>query len=135
MRREMILAGLLLATAAQAQDLGKAKLGDAAVPGPTVTPGQGNLPPGFYPKSPCIKPDKSGLGAAPTRTDPRDPAGQGRHEGAPTTGAGYNDRVAAYNAKANAFNDCMKIYVDKAQNDVRAIQDMVHAAVADANAH
>ena len=37
MRREMILAALLLATAAQAQDLGKAKLGDA-VGTESVTP-------------------------------------------------------------------------------------------------
>lgn len=134
MRREMILAVLLTLTAARAQEPGKAKLGDAATASTAVAPGEGNLPPGFYPKSPCVKPDKSGLGAVPTRVDPRDPAGQTRHENSPGAGGGYNDRVASYNARATAFNACMKVYVDKAQNDIKAIEDTVHAAVADANA-
>jgi hypothetical protein len=48
---------------------------------------------------------------------------------------GYNAKVKAFNQKAVSFNACMKIHVDRARNDVKTIQDTVHAAVANANLH
>jgi hypothetical protein len=46
----------------------------------------------------------------------------------------YNAKVKVFNRNAVIFNACMKTYVERSQNDLRAIQDTVHAAVADANA-
>jgi hypothetical protein len=129
MRRQMILAALLMGAVAQAQEassLGKSKLGDAVGTEQTVTTpvtaGEGNMPAGFYPKSPCEKPDKKAMGSPPEATN--QPAMQA-----------YNAKVKTFNQKAVAFNDCMKTYVAKAQNDIKTIQDTVHDAVADANAH
>jgi hypothetical protein len=48
---------------------------------------------------------------------------------------GYNAKVKAFNQKAVSFNACMKTHVDRARNDVKAIQDTIHAAVANANLH
>jgi hypothetical protein len=45
----------------------------------------------------------------------------------------YNYKVKVFNDKAAAFNACMKAYVDNAQNDINAVQAIVHAAVADTN--
>jgi hypothetical protein len=80
----------------------------------------GNLPPDFYPSPKCEKPDAKAVGGAPGVQD--QPAM-----------LAYNLKVRSYNKKAQAFNACMKDYVDRAQNDINVIQAIVHAAVAEAN--
>ena len=80
-----------------------------------------NMPANFYPPSPCRKPEPAPKGA-PGVAD----------QAAMMT---YNLRVKNYNAQAAAFNDCIHAYMDRAQNDVAHIQEIVHAAVADANTH
>jgi len=79
-----------------------------------------NMPPDFYPHPACVKPDKSRL------VSPGNDADAMRI---------YNMRVKAFNDKAVAYNACLKTYIDNAQNDINAIQAIVHAAVADANTH
>jgi hypothetical protein len=81
----------------------------------------GNMAPDFYPRPTCVKPDRTGLGGAP---------------GVQNQDAmrAYNYKVKRFNENAAAFNGCIKTYIDKAQNDISAIQAIVHAAVADANA-
>jgi hypothetical protein len=126
----VILPASTLSISAMAQDLpqadlGKARMGSAIGTEDDLTvarlpAGQGNLPAGFYPQSPCAKPAAVGL--------PPEPSNQPAMEA-------YNEKVKAFNKKAVIFNACMKTYVDRAQNDVKAIQDTVHAAVADANLH
>jgi hypothetical protein len=86
----------------------------------TAAPGS-NMPPDFYPRPACVKPDKAGLNGAP---------GVQNQEAM----RAYNLRVKLFNDKAAAFNACITLYVGKAQNDINAIQAIVHAAVADANA-
>ncbi len=77
----------------------------------------GNLPPDFYPKSTCVKPDLAALGKPPRdATDNR-------------VAAIYNEKIAAYNRQAPAFNACLKDYAARAQNDVARI----NAAIRDAN--
>ena len=79
-----------------------------------------NMPPNFYPGPPCAKPDKAVL----------------RHPGNdPDAMRLYNQRVREFNRGAVVFNACIKHYVDNAQNDINAIQAIVHAAVQDANTH
>jgi hypothetical protein len=126
----LIVALLVLPGCAVAQppaDLGKARMGNAIgteddVTAAPVAVGEGNLPVGFYPKSPCAKPDKQGVGKPPEPSN--QPAMQA-----------YNAKVGAFNRNAVTFNACMKTYVARAQNDIKAIQDIVHAAVVDANPH
>jgi hypothetical protein len=77
-----------------------------------------NMPPDFYPHPKC-----EALGKAP-----------GHPVNDPDAMNTYNMKVRAFNQKANAFNLCMKVYVDNAQNDINAIQVMVRSAVAEANA-
>ena len=118
------IAGLILfATFAQAQppaDIGKQKLGEAMqAPASAVPAGAGNLPPDFYPKSPCIKPDAASIADKPR--DARDLKAV----------ADYNRRIQTYNQVAAAFNACITDYAARAQNDITRIQ----AAVRDANAH
>jgi hypothetical protein len=79
-----------------------------------------NLPPNFYPAPSCEKPDKKRVGGAPGVQDQN-------------AMRAYNYKVKVFNDRAAAFNACMKTYVDNAQNDINAIQAIVHAAVADAN--
>ncbi len=74
-----------------------------------------------YPGPPCTKPDKNSLPKSPGVGD----------QAAMTS---YNLRVRAFNEKAQAFNACMKVYTDNANADVRRIQEVVRAAVAEANA-
>jgi len=99
---------LAMTAAAQAQD--------AAIPAPvpeTVkTAATGNLPLGFYPRSPCKKPDGKFLERPPTTIDI--PA--------------YNKKVQAYNQAAHVFNACVTTYTAQAQHDMRAIRDAIHAA-------
>ena len=84
--------------------------------------GGSNMPPNFYPAPACEKPDKKRLGGAPGVQDQ-------------AAMRAYNFKVKAFNDKAAAFNACIKLYVDNAQNDINTIQTIVHAAVADANTH
>ena len=91
----------------------------AALAGPAAAQAQGsNMPPDFYPHPPCVKPDKGHLVQPGNDVDAR---------------RVYNVRVKAFNDKAVAFNACLKTYIDNAQNDINAIQAIVHGAVADAN--
>lgn len=80
-----------------------------------------NMPPNFYPAPSCEKPDKKRLGGAPGVQDQ-------------DAMRAYNFKVKAFNDKAASFNACIKLYTDNAQNDINAIQSIVHAAVAEANA-
>jgi hypothetical protein len=80
-----------------------------------------NMPANFYPAPSCEKPDKKALGSSPGVQDQ-------------DAMRSYNLRIKKFNDKAAAFNTCIKRYVDNAQNDINAIQTIVHAAVADANA-
>jgi hypothetical protein len=80
----------------------------------------GNLPPDFYPKPVCEKPDKAAIGGAPGVQDQQ-------------AMIAYNLKIRNFNKQAAVFNACMKDYTDKAQRDIDAIQTTVHAAVAAAN--
>lgn len=84
---------------------------------PPAAPGGSNMPPGFYPGPRCEKP-------APLPKPP---------DVSSDAMAAYNARVRSFNQRAGAFNACMKTYVDNAQADIQRIQDIVHAAVSDAN--
>jgi len=75
----------------------------------------GNLPADFYPRSPCVRPDQSALGAQPARTDIK-------------AMAAYNLKVAAFNQQAETFGPCLKAYQDKARHDIQAIQAAVQPA-------
>lgn len=77
-----------------------------------------NMPPDFYPHPTC----------EPTGKAPAKPGND------PDAMNVYNMKVRALNQKVIAFNLCMKVYVDNAQNDINAIQMMVRSAVAEANA-
>jgi len=77
----------------------------------------GNLPADFYPRSPCVRPDRTALGAQPAMTDI-------------TAMAGYNLKVAAYNQQAEAFGPCLKAYQDRARHDIQVIQEAVQPATA-----
>jgi hypothetical protein len=93
----------------------------------------GNMPTGFYPDSPCLQP-----------VAPESPAAARDRQAALKRGSvkslqnaateAYGLRVQKFNAQAAAFNVCIKSYVDNAQRDIQQIQNIVHAAVADANA-
>jgi hypothetical protein len=80
----------------------------------------GNLPPDFYPRPVCEKPDKTAIGSTPGVQDQQ-------------AMIAYNLKVRNFNKRAEAFNACMKDYTDKAQRDIDVIQAAVHTAVAAAN--
>lgn len=86
---------------------------------PVTAAAAGNLPPGFYPRSPCVKPDAQSIGRQPG--DRRD----GRAV------AAFNDQVRAYNKVAQTYNACVQDYAAKAQHDIQEIR----AAIAAANAN
>ena len=88
--------------------------GTAPPPPPAAN---GNMPPDFYPRSPCVKPDQATLGAQPAVTDRK-------------AMAVYNLKVTAFNQQAVTFNACLKTYQDNAQRDIAAIQAAAHAATA-----
>jgi hypothetical protein len=81
--------------------------------------GPGNLPPDFYPRSTCEKPDLSMIGRKPG--DARDVKAV----------EAYNKQVQAYNQSAPVFNACVQDYAAKARNDMERIR----AAIQDANTH
>lgn len=114
--RATIACLILFATFARAQDLVPPPVHLSDAP---AAMGAGNLPPDFYPKSPCIKPDAASLGDKPR--DARD----GKAIEA------YNQRIQAYNTVARTFNACVADYAARARNDVERIQ----SAIRDANAH
>jgi hypothetical protein len=102
---------LLMATAsARAQDI------PASVPASVTTATAGNLPSGFYPKSPCIKPDAQGLDRKPG--DARD----GRAV------AAFNEKVRAYNKTTQTYNACVQDYAARAQHDIQEIRAAIAAA-------
>lgn len=108
-----LIAFLLLAmtAAASAQDAAIS----AAAPTTVKTAATGNLPPDFYPRSSCKKPDGRFLKTQPTSIDI--PA--------------YNKKVQAYNHAAHVFNTCVTTYTAQAQRDMQRIRDAVNAANAD----
>jgi hypothetical protein len=108
MRRFLILLMAFVPAAASAQTPATA---DAAIRA-------GNLPSGFYVPSPCIKPDKKAVGTFPARE--------------PQQWAVYNRKVAKFNQAANAFNACLKTYLDNSQHDIERIVSTVNAEVAEA---
>ena len=116
--RQIVYGLILFSTVAHGQDLSPPAVNISSAPSATA-PGPGNLPPDFYPKSPCIKPDAASIGDKPR--DARD----GKAVDA------YNRRIQAYNAVAHTFNACVTDYAAKAHNDIERIQ----AAIRDANMH
>ena len=101
---------------------------------PFTPAGGGNMPAGFYPRSPCIQP-----------VPPENPAAARDRETALKRGsvkslpddpraAAYNLLVKTFNTQVITFNACIKTYMDNAQRDIQQIQSIVQAAVADANA-
>lgn len=112
MRIALILL-LTMAAAAQAQE--------AVTPAPVTagtvqTAAKGNLPAGFYPKSPCVKPDAQGLDRKPG--DARD----GRAV------AAFNEKVRAYNKTTETYNACVQDYAARAQHDIQEIRAAIAAA-------
>ncbi len=84
-----------------------------------LSTGGSNMAPDFYPKPKCEP-----TGPAPSMV--------GNDRDAREI---YNARVRGFNQKIAAFNLCMKLYVDNAQNDINTIQTVVRDAVNEANAH
>jgi len=86
---------------------------------PIVEPAAGgNLPAGFYPKSPCIKPGPPDFGPKPDQREIRKVEA-------------YNEKIRAYNKAMEAFNPCIQDYAARANHDIQEIR----AAVAAANAN
>ena len=77
----------------------------------------GNLPADFYPRSPCVKPDRESVGVQPVATDL-------------TAMRAYNLKVGMFNQRAAAFSVCLKAYQDRAQHDIQEIQAAVQPAPA-----
>jgi hypothetical protein len=77
----------------------------------------GNLPAGFYPKSPCVKPSAD-FGRQPDQRDGK-------------AVAAYNEKIRAYNKAMEGFNPCIQAYAARANHDIREIQAAVKAANAD----
>ena len=90
-----------------------------AAPAPSAMLAGSNMPPDFYPHPTCVKPTEKLV--APGNS--------------PDAMNSYNMRVREFNKRAAAYNTCLKTYIDKAQNDINAIQAIVHAAVLEANSH
>ena len=107
-----LIAFLLLAmtAAAQAQDAAI-----PTVPATVKTAATGNLPPDFYPRASCRKPDGKFLKRTPASRDIPE----------------YNKKVQAYNQAAHIFNTCVTTYTAQAQRDMQRIRDAVNAANAD----
>ena len=78
-----------------------------------LSTGGSNMGTDFYPKPGCEP-------AGPAPSSPGSDA-DGRTI--------YNAKVRSFNQKIAAFNLCMKLYVDNAQNDINTIQKIVHDSV------
>ncbi len=77
----------------------------------------GNLPADFYPRSPCIRPERTALGSQPAITEisaMRD----------------YNIKVAAFNLQVENFGTCLRAYQERARYDIQAIQVAVQPEAA-----
>ncbi len=88
-------------------------------PPPQPPVGAGNLPPDFYPHSPCVNPDRAAIGPQFAVTDLK-------------AMQAYNQRVASYNQQAEALGTCLKTYKDRARHDVEVIQAAVLPATVSA---
>lgn len=89
----------------------------AIAPGGTVQMATtGNLPAGFYPKSPCVKPDAQSIGRQPG--DRRD----GRAV------AAFNEKIRGYNKTTETYNVCVQDYAARAQHDIQEIRAAIAAA-------
>jgi hypothetical protein len=110
MRIALMLLFLMTTGAAQAQDI------PASVPATVTAAAAGNLPSGFYPKSPCVKPDAQSIGRQPG--DRRD----GRAM------AAFNEKVRAYNKTTETYNACVQDYAARAQHDIQEIRAAIAAA-------
>jgi hypothetical protein len=97
---------ILLALTGLAQAQTAAPVGAASV--------GGNLPAGFYPKSPCVKPSAD-FGRQPDQRDGK-------------AVAAYNEKIRAYNKAMEGFNPCLQAYAARANHDIREIQAAVAAA-------
>lgn len=84
--------------------------------GTVQTAAAGNLPSGFYPKSPCIKPDAQSIGRQPG--DRRD----GRAV------AAFNEKIRGYNKTTETYNACVQDYAARAQHDIQEIRAAIAAA-------
>ncbi len=78
----------------------------------------GNLPAGFYPRSPCIKPGSPDFGRKPDQRNFK-------------AVEAYNEKIRVYNKAMEDFNPCIQDYAAKANHDIQEIR----AAVAAANAN
>ena len=76
--------------------------------------GAGNLPAGFYPKSPCVKPSAD-FGRQPDQRDGK-------------AVAAYNEKIRAYNKAMEGFNPCLQAYAARANHDSQEIRAAVSAA-------
>jgi len=74
----------------------------------------GNLPAGFYPKSPCVKPSAD-FGRQPDQRDGK-------------AVAAYNEKIRAYNKAMEGFNPCLQAYAARANHDIQEIRAAVSAA-------
>lgn len=102
---------LAMSGAAQAQEVPA-----PIVTGTVQTATKGNLPAGFYPKSPCVKPDAQNIGRKPgDRRDVR-------------AVAAFNERVRAYNNVTQTYNTCVQTYAAQAQYDIQEIRAAIAAA-------
>jgi hypothetical protein len=84
-------------------------------PPPAPPAAIGNLPADFYPRSPCVKPDRESVGVQPAMTDLN-------------AMRAYNLKVEIFNQQAAAFGVCLKAYQDRAQHDIEAIRSAVEPA-------
>ncbi len=87
----------------------------AQTPAPGIA---GNLPAGFYPKSPCVKPGPPDFGRKPDQRNFK-------------AVEAYNEKIRAYNKAMEDFNPCIQAYAARANHDIQEIR----AAVAAANAN
>jgi len=93
-------------------------IAQAQIAAPVAAPaGPGNLPTGFYPKSPCVKPSAD-FGRQPDQRDGK-------------AVAAYNEKIRAYNKAMEGFNPCIQAYAARANHDIREIQAAVKAANTD----
>ena len=82
------------------------------VPKPATS---GNLPAGFYPRSPCVKPGPPDFGRKPDQRNFK-------------AVEAYNQKIRVYNKAMEDFNPCIQDYAARANHDIREIQAAVRAA-------
>jgi hypothetical protein len=75
----------------------------------------GNLPAGFYPRSPCIKPGPPDFGRKPDQRNFK-------------AVEAYNEKIRAYNKAMEGFNPCLQAYAARANHDIQEIRAAVSAA-------